>query len=272
MTASGAAPAAPNCFAPGTVLPTAAEAPGGTARALAEALLDGDLAAATKLLETDSALAKVRVGKDADMLVVALATCRHDAVDLLLDKGAPVNGLTPGVPLTVALRANEPWYAERLLKAGASPNPKNSPLGPITTAIALGSPGGVRLLLDHGTDVNARERTGNTALLTALDMDQFATAELLLARGADPWAIDSSGGNLGSSVTRPMVSTDPAQAAAQQRLAARLASIGWPDPVPDPRAVKALALDGAWPPAGARGARPVPAEVLDIMRANAAAQ
>lgn len=275
MTGACSHEAPAGCFAPNTVLPSRdalARDPalGQSARDLATALVDGDLTAARRLLDADPALARTRIGDQYDMLVVALSSCRHEAVDLLLEKGAPADGARPGAPLIVALRANEPWYAERLLKAGASPNPTGDPLGPMSTAIALGSVGGVRLLLDGGADVNAHERTGNTALLTALDMDQFATAELLLARGADAWAIDTGGGNLGSSVTRPMVSTDKAQAAARDRLAARLPSIGWPSPVPTTAQVKALALEGAWPPAGARNARPVPADVLAIMRTNAA--
>jgi len=265
-----------DCFAPGTVLPTRGDVSrdprlGQSARDLAAALLDGNLTEARRLLDGDPALARVRVGEAYDMVVVAIASCRHEAVELVLAKGAPADGARPGAPLIVALRADEPWYAERLLAAGASPNPPGDPLGPMTTAIALGSAGGVRLLLDRGADINAHERTGNTALLTALDMDQFAAAELLLARGADAWAIDTGGGNLGSAVTRPMVSTDPAQAAARDRLAARLSSIGWPAPVPTAAQVKALALEGAWPPRGASGARPVPDQVLGIMRTNAAA-
>ena len=113
------------------------------------------------------------------MLTVALASCDPGAVDLLLQAGAPADGVVPGVPLTIALRAQDSWFATRLLDAGASPNPRDNPLGPMTTAIALGSAGGVRLLLDHRADLAAMERTGNNALLTALDMDQFTIAELL---------------------------------------------------------------------------------------------
>jgi hypothetical protein len=274
MTAGCSTSAAERCFAPGTEVPTtqsvrADASLGQSTRDLATALLDRHLDGARALLTRDPRLATTRVGKDMDMLTVALASCEPKAVDLLLQAGAPADGLVPGVPLTIALRAQDPWFATRLLDAGASPNPRGNPLGPMTTAIALGSAGGVRLLLDHRTDLGAIERTGNTALLTALDMDQFAIAELLVARGADVWAIDSSGGNFGTSVTRPMVSTDPAQVAAQRRLAARLPAIGWPSPPPDPRAVRTMVLAGEWPPAAARGKGRVPDAVLAIMRRNA---
>jgi len=51
-----------------------------------------------------------------------------------------------------------------------------------------GAPEAVRLLLEHGADVNARARTRfkNTPLQAALLTGQLATAKLLLARGADP--------------------------------------------------------------------------------------
>lgn len=274
MTAGCSTSAAQQCFAPGTELPTresvrADASLGQSARDLAIALLDRDLDTARTLLTRDPRLATMRVGKDMDMLTVALASCEPAAVDLLLQAGASADGVVPGVPLTIALRAQDPWFATRLLDAGASPNPRDNPLGPMMTAIGLGSAGGVRLLLDHRADLGATERTGNNALLTALDMDQFTIAELLVARGADVWAIDSSGGNFGTSVTRPIVSTDPVQASAQQRLAARLPSIGWPSPPPDPRAVRKMALAGEWPPAAAKGKGHVPEPVLAIMRRNA---
>lgn len=262
-----------NCFSPDADLPrreaTLADPKlGQSGRELATALFDRDLDRADTLLSADPALAHAKVGKDHDMLTVALATCELRAVDLLLRHGAPRNGNGIGTPLVIALMAREPDLAHALLSAGASPTPPKNPLGPFTIAIASGSMGGVRMLLDFRADVNAMDELGNRPLHTALDMERFLIAELLLDRGADPWAIDSGGANLGSSVQEVMITNKPDEAAAQQRLQQRLARIGWPSPPPSPEQVRRLALDGQWPPAGIKAPR-VPEFVLRIMAKNA---
>jgi ankyrin repeat protein len=191
---------------------------------------------------------------------------------LIVRSGAPLNGLDDaGLPLRLALRAEDPAFAHQLLQAGASPNPRANSSGPLRTAITQNSLGAVRMLLDFGGDPNVMEATGNRPLHTALDMEHFRIAELLLDRGADAWAIDSGGANLASSVTMPMVTTSEMEARAQRHLAARLKSLGWPEPAPSPRQIRALALRGDWPPPTARaaGAAAVPAAVIALMSANA---
>ncbi|MEG3175302.1 ankyrin repeat domain-containing protein [Sphingomonas sp. RB3P16] len=274
---AGCSESAARCFAPDTVLPQRAATLadprlGQSARDLAEALFDRDLPRATRLLDRDPALAKVGFGAHFDMLVVALSTCDHQAVDLLLAKGAAPDGVTPGIPLVYALRAEAPWFAERLLRAGAAATPARDATGPINTAIALNSLDGVRMLLDFHADPNVAERTGNRPLHTALDMERFRIAELLLDRGGDPWAIDVGGANLATSTHTPMLTADAAEAAAQRRLASRVTKLGWPDPAPSPREIRVLALAGKWPPAAARakGAAAVPARVLETIRPNTA--
>lgn len=264
------------CFAPDTELPSRQDVMsdyrlGQSARALANALLEGDLAGAGKLLAGDAALAKSPIGRHHDMLTLAVSTCSADAVGLLLRHGAPADGRdAQGLPLRLALRADDPAMAARLLEGGASAAPSGSPMGPMRTAISLNSPGGVRLLLDHGADPNLTESTGNRPLHTALDMERFRIAELLLERGADPWAIDVGGANLGTATVTPMLTKSPEDAEAQQRLAARLPALGWPSPPPTPRAIRTAALSGDWPPAPARakGARPPSKAVLALIEQN----
>lgn len=272
---SGCTPSTAQCFAPGTVFPERQAAlanrdMGQSARDLIAALFDRDYDAAKALLDQDRTIARQPIGRDADVLILALATCEPRFVDLLLERGAPADGARAGAPLIMALRANEPWYAQRLLAAGATPNPADDPLGPMRTAIALNSAGGVRLLLDHGANVDAMERTGTRALHIALDMERFQIAELLLERHADPWAIDSGGANLGSAVAEGMLTKSPADEAAQRRLSQRVQAIGWPQPAPHPRELRHLAFSGEWPPAAARGrgAPAVPAQVMKIISDN----
>lgn len=273
MTA-GCAGQAGACFAPESAVPTPESIAqdrslGQSARDLAMALLENDLARAGALLDRDPALARARVGRDFDMLVVALATCRREPVDLLIAKGAPLDGVRPGVPMIMALRMDDPWFAERLLKAGAAATPRaGDTLGPIRTAISLASLGGVRMLLDHGADPNARDRLGGTALHTALNMEQFTIAELLLERGANPWAITSGGGNLASASVEPMLTVSDIQGQAQRRLGERVRRMNWPEPMPTTRQIRALALAGEWPPPAAKNAPPVPEDVIAIIRTN----
>lgn len=269
----GCAPAAPaGCFAPGTELPEraavlAAPGIGESARMLVDALFANDVNEVKALLARDPALARLRLGGGADVLSLAVASCKRDVLDAAITAGAPLDGDGKGMPLILALRARDQWFAERLLKAGARANPPGAPSVPMRTAIGLNAPGAVAMLLDAGADPNLAERTGTRPMHTALDMERFRIAELLLDRGADPWAIDAGGANLATSTATPMLASDRDEAAAQRRLADRVRSLGWPQPAPDPRAIRALALEGRWPPAG-KGA-PVPELVLKLIRARA---
>ncbi len=278
MTMGCESDARADCFAPGTELPSRRDTLtdqrlGAAARNFAEALFDGDIERAAQLLRSDPGLARRRVGAHYEMLSVALATCRADAVDLLIRSGTLLNGVEErGIPLRLALRAKDPDLAHRLLTAGASANPAGNPSGPLRTAITLNSLGAVRMLLDFRADPNVMEATGNRPLHTALDMEHFRIAELLLDRGADPWAIDSGGANLGSAATTRMLTESAEEAEAQRRLAARLKKLGWPEPAPSPREVREAAAGGNWPPAAARaaGAQQVPPAVLALIKSNAA--
>ena len=222
MTMGCESDARADCFAQGTELPTRRDTLtdqrlGAAARDFAEALFDGDLDRAGQLLRSDPGLARRRVGTHYDMLSVALATCRIEAVDRVIRGGAPLDGAEDkGLPLRLALRAKDPAFAHHLLKAGASPHPAGNPSGPLRTAITLNSLGAVRMLLDFRVDPDIMEATGNRPLHTALDMEHFRVAELLLDRGADPWAIDSGGANLGTAATTKML-TDSAEEAEAQR-------------------------------------------------------
>lgn len=262
------------CFAPGTELPATAAAlaqpgVGESAKQLVDALTSADVPAVRRLLAADPALARLPLGKGADMLSLGVASCEHEALDLLIAAGAPLDGANAGgLPLTLALRARDPWFTTRLLSAGAAPEPKGAPILPLRTAIGLNSIAGVDLLLDAGADPDIAERTGRRPLHVALDMERFRIAERLIERGADPWAIDSGGANLATATMTPMLTDDDAEAAAQKRLAAKVAALGWPEPFPVPRTIRALALEGHWPPAGS-GAPAVPAGVVELVRERA---
>ncbi|WP_315760372.1 hypothetical protein [Sphingomonas sp. Y38-1Y] len=257
MSGCAESPAAA-CFRPGTELPDPATSP---APDLATALASGRVDEARRLIEADPGAAK-----RGELLAHAVAGCRVEGVALMLDAGASPDGDGGGLPLTLALRAKDDAMARLLLKRGASPNPRGAPILPIRTVIGLNDLARAQMLIAAGLDLEALERTGRRALHIALDQERFRIAAALLDAGADPFAIDAGGANLGAAVVGPTTTDDPTELAAKQALAGRLRALGWPEPVPHDRQIARMAIEGAWPPAGARGARPVPLEVLALIR------
>jgi uncharacterized protein len=259
-------------FVAGTNLPTADQvralgAEGHSTRQMVEAVRDGDVDTARRLLEADPALARISDGRDLDLLTLAISRDDRPMVRLLLDKGAPPDGPNGEVPLSLALRAREPWHAQTLLQAGASADPvKTDGFWPLDEAISLNSLGAVRLLLDHGANVNRADRTGGTPLESAVAMQNYRIAELLLERGADPWAVGVNGDTIAAAATAPVRPGEPEEAQARDRVLARLQAAGWRLPPPSPEAVRAQVLSGRWPPAGAQGGRPPSPEIVDRMR------
>ncbi|MFN6981241.1 MAG: ankyrin repeat domain-containing protein [Brevundimonas sp.] len=259
-------------FVSGTILPTAEQvralgAEGHSTRQMVEAVRNGDVGAACRLLDADPALARIGDGHDLDLLTLAISRDDRSMVRLLLDKGASPDGPHDEVPLSLALRAREPWHAQALLQAGAKPDPvREDGFWPLDEAISLNSLGAVRLLLDHGAEVNRADRTGGTPLETAVAMQNYRIAELLLERGGDPWAVGVNGDTIAAAATAPVRPGEPEEAQARDRVVARLQAAGWRLPPPSPQAVRAEVMAGRWPPAGARGGRAPSPEVVERMR------
>jgi ankyrin repeat protein len=79
---------------------------------------------------------------------------------------------------------------KRLLDHGADVNARSA-AGATALMWAAADPAKVRLLVERGADVKVASESGRTALLLAAMSDQSAeTIRLLLARGADPKALD----------------------------------------------------------------------------------
>lgn len=259
-------------FVPGTVLPTAERiralgAEGHSSRQMVEAVRDGDVAAARRLLDSDPALVRIGDGRDLDLLTLAISRDDRPMVRLLLDRDAPPNGPNGEVPLSLALRAADPWHAQTLLQAGAAADPiEEGGFWPLDEAIALNSLGAVRLLLDHGAQVNRTDRTGGTPLESAVSMQNYRIAELLLERGADPWAVGVNGDTIAAAATAPVRPGEPEEAQARERVIARLQAAGWRLPPPSAEAVRAEVLAGRWPPADAKGGQAPSSQIVERMR------
>ena len=114
-----------------------------------------------------------------------------EIADLLIASGVDVNAVNDSVygvtPISLAAVNGSEAMIKKLLTAGASAN-AGLPTGEtvLMTAARSGNKDAVRVLLDYGADVNARESSsGQTALMWAASEDHSEVARVLLERGAD---------------------------------------------------------------------------------------
>ena len=128
-------------------------------------------------------------------LIYAAQSGNTEAVKLLLAKGAKVNLVTEGMP----------------------PGVKNGPiaLGKFTVlgmAVATGPPELIKVLLDAGADVNAKEVRGMTPLMLALATDHASPeiVKMLLDKGADR-SVKSLAGETAADWARKFGSTESAR-------------------------------------------------------------
>lgn len=148
------------------------------------------------------------------LLVIALE--RHDTamVELLLKLGASTTqrfqcreDSYPGryvrlSALATAIEMNDSAMVDLLLAHTApqdlqAPGHPSGPLDNDSTllhsAVRSGNPEWLKLLLERGVPVDARERLGETALHEAARLGNMEMVALLLTHGADPTARDDSG-------------------------------------------------------------------------------
>ena len=109
---------------------------------------------------------------------------------------AQVPDFTPKTPLIGALLHNDVAEAKRLLARGADPNESGFiGMPPIVLAIIRQDADLVRTMVASGADLNARDRSGSTALMWAAfnDSGDAGIVEELLKLGADPAATNQAG-------------------------------------------------------------------------------
>jgi N-acyl-D-amino-acid deacylase len=109
---------------------------------------------------------------------------------------AQVPDFTPKTPLIGALLHNDVAEAKRLLARGADPNESGFiGMPPIVLAIIRQDADLVRTMVASGADLNARDRSGSTALMWAAfnDTGDAGIVEELLKLGADPAATNQAG-------------------------------------------------------------------------------
>lgn len=110
---------------------------------------------------------------DATLLHFAAWKGQHDTVKLLIDLGADVNATTDwgASPLHYAAGL----YSKECLVA----------YGSISPGLSAGHTTTVKLLLEHGADVNIRDREGSTALMKSAVCNAADIALLLINHGAE---------------------------------------------------------------------------------------
>jgi ankyrin repeat protein len=119
-------------------------------------------------------------------LLLAISNHNRDIVEILLKHGvSPNQPNRPTSPTAIALAQKDFAIAELLLRNGADPNQGEPPL----LSIAIDSNASselVRLILEKGANVNARERNGDTALSKAVGSSNPELVDILLKAKADP--------------------------------------------------------------------------------------
>jgi ankyrin repeat protein len=137
-------------------------------------------------------------------LMMASERGQTDIVKLLIERGANVDaknmdGLTP---LIMTIRGRVPYGAEvnakdrtdilkPLIEHGANVHTKGRDgFTPLIIAIGHRQVNSIKLLIEKGADVNAKDDHGNTVLMAA---SQAETIKLLIEKGADVNAKDEDG-------------------------------------------------------------------------------
>ena len=178
------------------------------ARALGRAARSGDIDIIRRLLARGvsvNALSADKNGLERAAIVHAAKAGHADAIRALAEAGADVEIIDEvGVPaLAIAASKGNTLAVEALLEAGAmiasrDPELRKSML-PLHVAAAEGHAGATSALLKATADVNMRDGNGLTALMLASKEGHVDTVRVLLAGGADPSVVSSSGGWWGGS-------------------------------------------------------------------------
>jgi len=129
---------------------------------------------------------------------------RWQVIRRLVQAGAAVDDQSTEAgqisPLSIALKAKSPYFLRALLDGGMSPNATlyREPILPeVARDASLDS---LKLLVERGAHVNARDSLGETALFGSSAMLQVETVKYLLSNGADVSVVNRAGVSYGWSL------------------------------------------------------------------------
>ncbi len=176
------------------------------------AALNGNSAAIKALL---AAKAEINIGNNqrTTPLEIAASYDKRDAAGLLLAAGADPNAGSVPAPLLLAVACPDEALARMLLEHGANPNASGNypafqrnptgaivsvslgegPVAALEIACDQGNAAIVKLLLDHGASVNARNKQGKTPLRLVVEKGSTDVVTALLRAKADPNLADTKG-------------------------------------------------------------------------------
>lgn len=237
---------------------------GQSGRDIADAIITGDNARAVAILQADPKVALAQVSYDparsterpqgqyGDILSLAVSRCDLSLVGALLSAGLSADGVQTGEALSLALLADSPEMAELLLRAGASVDPQKSGGKNVMHEVtAFSHVGAAMMLLRYGLDTAWEDGFGDGHLQTAVDMEQYRIAELLIEKGANPFRIGGAGNMAAHSFDRPLIIANADNDAARQRLLLRAKAMweaaGFDWPLPPIAEVRERVLSGRWP-------------------------
>jgi ankyrin repeat protein len=151
----------------------------------------GVLELATSINSLEAVTILLRYGVDVNAkkdgiftpLCTAIRDNRENLVDLLIASGADPNTKASEYPAWKCITHHRAHLLPKILAAGADPA---NPRGIIETAVAHNERQCLKILLEHGADVNARSSSGQTALTTAIKTNRLELLDELLAVGASP--------------------------------------------------------------------------------------
>lgn len=120
---------------------------------------------------------------------------RPDPPFIIPEDGDFMKGFLKSIENTLvgAARAGDLEAIKQHIADGADVNALHFEMPPLTWAAMMGQTEASELLLQHGADINGRNRDNNTALHLAVFLGRAETAELLLKSGADVNAKNDDG-------------------------------------------------------------------------------
>lgn len=157
---------------------------------LCEAVMDGDLATIEKLVESGVELnARGRDGMTP--LLFSLVGLNKTGLERLLTHGANPNLQTKNKDsfMRYAARASDSAYLKMGLENGGDPNLRGKMDRTLLFEVAMENNDTVKnnlqLLLDRGADIDAVDKSQETAAMAAAGINQYVPALYLLEQGSD---------------------------------------------------------------------------------------
>jgi ankyrin repeat protein len=132
-----------------------------------------------------------RPGKeDMTLLFYAMQERKLKAVTRLVQLGANEEQEVPGIgqPISMAVRMKEPKVLKAILDGGGNPNAKSrqerggTPI--LEEAVDHDNLESLKMLLDAGANVNARDSLGQTPIFRASNVSSFDAMKMLIDKGA----------------------------------------------------------------------------------------